>query len=662
MLLGRLEKPFFGGESRLFIKASPMKVTTVLFLREDRQHNLVGIFLPVGILACLLSFSLCPADAEEPPEPTLSSLFPLGGQRGTTIQVQIRGKHLHEVNSLWIQSNSLQARISSVDQISEPAGDASTPPQKNNSSDYRVIVQMNIDASAPTGLYPLRLVSKQGVTNALDFRVVDQPVIVETDVPGHSALELPRLPVIIQGRLAEPGEVDSFVFQALEGQNLSVEVLREPGGGLKGLLTFHRRPLPPEVRLALFGPKGSWLDPDRRARILFSEERSFKPVSLHTRGTHRVTQSGQLMLTVSSVFGKGHPDFSYELQLFSGDHCPVEKVGQEDPLGTDWLGRSFDREVGAEWLDLLESRAPDKNQGSLRRSAPTGSVESGKTISPSRKRAIEQATESEPNDTRNEALTVSVPSVIAGTVDGPGDIDTFQFQVEPGQRLAFEIETPEIKLPYFNPRLSVVDAQDREIFTNIHRRVAVYNSMGEEDQYPRSLLPKVIYSFDTGGQYFLQVRDITSRYGGPGYAYRLLIRPQIPHIGQVVLEGVEHFNLVRGQARKLTISTAREEEFTGDVAFSFQGLPPGVEFLPTAEVHNIPPHELADTAVKPELILPKVQKTTIVLLAKATAPLTEMPRMVQLRIQPIVHGKPGAKLLVREIPLMVVRESEKAQE
>ena len=631
-------------------------------VRKDRQHNLAGIFLPIGILACLLSSPLCPADAEERPEPTLSSLFPLGGQRGTSIQLQFRGKHLHKFNSVWMRSNGFQARIKSVDQISEPAVHAEVQPEEDKSPDYRVIVQMDIDSSAPTGLHPVRLVCEQGVTNALEFRVVDGPVIVETDVPDQPAFELPRLPVIIQGRLAEPAEVDAYLFQALEGQDLSFEVLREPGGGLKGSLTFHERLSPPEVRLALYGPKGSWLDPDRRARILFNEERFSNLVPVHTKGTHRVTQNGQFMLEVSSLFGKGHPDFSYELQLFSGDHSPIERAGQRDPLEADWLGRTFDREVGADWLNLLQSRAPDENQGSPRRSAETGSMEAVKTIPPPGKRAIDQTSESEPNDTRNEALTVSVPSVIAGTVDGPGDIDIFQFQVEPGQRLAFEIETPEIKPPHFNPRVSVFDAQNREIFTNIHRRLSVYNSMGEEEQYLRSLLPKVIYSFAGGGQYFLQVRDITSRFGGPGYAYRLLVRPQIPHVGQVVLEQAEHLNLVRGQARKLTISTSREEEFTGDVAFSFQGLPPGVEFLPTAEVTVTPPHELSDLPVEPELILPKVQKTSIILLATAAAPLTKMPVMVRLRLQFIVKGKPGAKLLVREIPLMVVRESESAEE
>jgi hypothetical protein len=121
VLLGTPNTPFLGDESRLFIKSSPMKVTTVFILREDRQHNLAVIFLPVGILACLLSFPLCPAAAEEQPEPTLSSLFPLGGQRGTTIQVQFRGKHLHEVNSLWVRSDGFQARIKSVEPVDEAA-------------------------------------------------------------------------------------------------------------------------------------------------------------------------------------------------------------------------------------------------------------------------------------------------------------------------------------------------------------------------------------------------------------------------------------------------------------------------------------------------------------------------------------------------------------
>ena len=52
----------------------------------------------------------------------------------------------------------------------------------------------------------------------------------------------------------------------------------------------------------------------------------------------------------------------------------------------------------------------------------------------------------------------------------------------------------------------------------------------------------------------------------------------------------------------------------------------------------------------PDMIAPKQQKTAIVLLASAEAPLTKEPRTVQLRCQLIANGKLGPSLLVREIP------------
>ena len=40
---------------------------------------------------------------------------------------------------------------------------------------------------------------------------------------------------------------------------------------------------------------------------------------------------------------------------------------------------------------------------------------------------------------------------------------------------------------------------------------------------------------------------MTSRYGDPGFRYRLLIRPQVPHVGDIqVLE--DRLNLKPGQA------------------------------------------------------------------------------------------------------------------
>jgi hypothetical protein len=274
--------------------------------------------------------------------------------------------------------------------------------------------------------------------------------------------------------------------------------------------------------------------------------------------------------------------------------------------------------------------------------------------------------EREPNSSVNEALEISVPSIAEGSIERPGDIDIFRFQVEPGQRLAFEIETPETKPPHFHPRMGVVDRENRELFTNVHRRISLFNNNAKRQVYFQSVEPKVSYTFDAGGEYFLQVRDITSRYGDPSYDYRVLVRPQIPHVGEVLLgeldsvnrisnqvNELDRINLIRGQAKKLTLFTSHEEGFMGDVAFSLTGLPKGVEAFPAAEVNDA--RAPTDLTVKPETLLPKTQETTMVLLAERDTQLTHMPVRVRLHCRPILKGKLGRKLLVREIPLMVVQ-------
>jgi hypothetical protein len=64
----------------------------------------------------------------------------------------------------------------------------------------------------------------------------------------------------------------------------------------------------------------------------------------------------------------------------------------------------------------------------------------------------------------------------------------------------------------------------------------------------------------------------------------------------------------------------------------------------------------------PDIVAPKEQKATIVLLAGPETPLTTEPRIVQLHCQPIANGKLGPNLLVREIPLMVVAGSAPREE
>ena len=249
------------------------------------------------------------------------------------------------------------------------------------------------------------------------------------------------------------------------------------------------------------------------------------------------------------------------------------------------------------------------------------------------------------NDSLDQALEVSLPVLLEGAIEHPGDVDTFKFRVGTGDRLAFEIETPESRTPQFNPRLGVFDTDGREFLTNVYKRI------GRNGQfYLKTVEPKTLYTFRLGGEHFLQIRDVTSRYGDPGFRYRLLIRPQVPHVGDIqVLE--DRLNLKPGQAHKLTVTTAQEEGFEHDIAVTLEGLPEGVQLLPGTQVEpdKGPPLDEGEK----DRFVPKTEKAILMLLAEASAPATSMPKLVQISARVVVDGKVGPRLAVKRIPVMV---------
>ena len=268
--------------------------------------------------------------------------------------------------------------------------------------------------------------------------------------------------------------------------------------------------------------------------------------------------------------------------------------------------------------------------------------------------------EKEPNDSANEAAEISVPTLIQGAIGRPGDVDCFRFKAAAGQRLAFEVETPELGPPHFNLRIDVKDPAGREIVTNVHKKASLRNSQTNL----KGMEAKITDTLEQTAVYALEVRDVTSRYGGDKHRYKVLVRPQIPHVGEIQVRGGEQVNLRPGETRKLRVSIHIEEiEFTvepdtgrsfqgGDTVILVQGLPSGVTALPGAEVEDNPTPR--DETVKKYSFLPDVQKIMILLRSEPDAPLTRMPQILRLVVQPLIQGKPGPAVTAAEVPLMVV--------
>jgi hypothetical protein len=634
---------------------------------RDKYFADVLLFL-IFIVAILPVNSLAQGEPEEDAGPLLLSVSPLTAHKGVPLKLEVRGNRLDSAYAVWIDDNAFKGRILSVEEVKDQVKIRINPLEKPKKSEpvHRAMIELQIEETTRTGVYALRLVSPRGISNPIGFPVVDAPVNLES-AGSHQTIEQSQrvtLPGFISGKIGEPGEVDTYSFHVRKGQRLRFQAVAghkfNPSASAKFAL-----------ELALYRGGCSWFDPRRPTRVLFDEERSSDLMHVDAEGAQTFSEDGEYFLQVSGVFGQGCPDCTYQVRVYSGDESPGSPARNELSQ-LEWIERSVSRKLTDNWIPNLQARSiahPETTTVKDATSSETTSVRPGERRPSKQDDTLRHPViiaEHETNQQTSQTEAISVPAIVEGTIERPGDVDSFKFKVDAGQKLAFEIETSATKRPYFNPRVGVVDNQDRELFSNVERRLSMFNNNADPQVYLRSVHPKAIYSFDRAGDYLLQVRDITSRYGGSSYRYRILARPQIPHVGEISVlardtpdgspqeakNEVNRINLVRTEPKKLILRASYEEGFSGDVSFFFTELPEGVQVFPAVQFND--GRAPLEVTQNPDIVVPKEQKAAIVLLASPTAPLTTEPRIVQLRCQLIANGKLGPNLLVRQIPLMIV--------
>ena len=581
-----------------------------------------------------------------------TSVYPLGGQRGTSFEVQVQNYGC--ISGALFCCQHIQARVKDACQA---------------------LLEVEVDPAAEMGVHLLRLFSPQGVSRPLTLQVVAEPTVLESKTSHQSAREAQpvSVPTVVNGRISHSGELDVYAFEASSGQELQFEVITA-SGLISGAPHAFNNP-----HLALYEPTGSWFDPHRARRLEGRDEsvQFFLPYFTGTnvyntfhklaRLSHRFETGGWYVVEVSSLHtvengipqGLGGPDYGYQLRIVPTPESAStgRKWTARQPVHSGLLPgqvRDFGRELEVDWMARLRSRAvriPVADEETAH-SAPKNDP-----LRPASTRS-----EVEPNGETVQAQAVTIPSLLVGAIDVPGDEDYFELEVEAGEALAFEIQTPRVKPPYFTPWLSVFDRRGEEVLTNIFRKVG-----GDGDDWLKSIEPKTIYRFEGAGTYFLRIRDLTSRYGGADFAYRILVRPQFAHVGEIEVKAevrvkateapaaidINEINLVPGKASKLRIVASWEEGFDGEIVIQVKNLPTGVEMYPAAAVDSTKgaPWE----KIHEERFAPPTRDVTVILLAEKEAPTTPVPHMIQLAAVPVVGGKPGAPFDWKELPLMVVK-------
>ena len=247
---------------------------------------------------------------------------------------------------------------------------------------------------------------------------------------------------------------------------------------------------------------------------------------------------------------------------------------------------------------------------------------------------------------------MKVPGIVEGMISEAGETQKIAFRVTGAQDLVLEVETPNATTPLFNPVVRVLDSTGHEVVTNVYTQL---NNCGAFMM--KTIQPKTIASFHAAGDYTLQIHDITTDKGDPNFVYRVLLRPQIPHVGKVELEQ-ERVNLTPGKTQQVSVAIEREEDYSGTVALSVEGLPTGVQAVAGSEPAEEKPPLM--NAGKAERYFPKSQKSVLVLVAAPDAPLTILPQTARVVVRPIVESKVAPTIASEIVPVMVVANFDEA--
>ncbi len=574
-----------------------------------------------------LSFSPIWAEVKAPVQPTILAIFPLGGQPGAELQVTLRGHALDGTYALWFDSLDLTARVLDLRTEQLPVSSARKSKSKDSSEEPVQVLKLvfQIPEDALPGAHAVRVLTPGGLSNLLDLWVHARPSILEGEEPHElptQAMELGADPPVVHGTIHAKGEVDYYAFEASGGKTLGFEVLSSPSM---------------DPALALYQLTGSWFNPDRAQRLAFNDEPIAYPnLSTEAILTHRFETSGQYLVRVSGFLGEGGVDHQYLLRTTPATSEATRwRRRSSEQEGSDldrWEERTWTRPLRQDRMKLLRSR----------RVAPQTAPD------PLEIPVIDL--DADPDSTSEGPRRVGLPSLLTGTIDPPGDIDRVSFSAEIGDKIVLEVETPNQTLPLFNPYLRIYDDQGVEVLTNVHSTRNGNNDISKQIQ------PKTIHSFPRAGRFTLEIRDITSTYGD---VYRVLLRPQVPHVGQIHVDE-SHLNLVAGRAGKLSLTTDQEEGFEGYVVMTVEGLPEGVKAHTATEVE--PDRPPAMNRGRQERYVSKSRKATFVFVVEEDAPASRTPVTARLLARPVGEGRLGAAIPVKDLLIMVVKPTQVAPE
>jgi hypothetical protein len=476
--------------------------------------------------ACLAALVLgCPTLLSAAP-PVLTNITPRGVQPGRASVLTIAGANLTPRARLLLPFLARQQLL--ADAKPNPA---------------QVRLQLTVAAAVPLGVYPVRLVTEDGVSAIFLLSVDAFPNVdeVEDNSSFAKAQQVP-FPVIVTGT-CPGGDVDFFRFSVRKGQHVVVETeAARLGSGIM-----------PQLRVT-----------DARRRLIAADD------TQKVRGDCRVIftapEDGAYVVEVSdSRYSGGNPPF-YRLKI--GDYDVVEEVF---PLG----GRrgatvAFTLAGGtlARPVQVRRTLAAAPDQGglplSLDGAVRTGMLSPRVAVGDLPERLRVPAGNKDP-----KVLDVTAPVTVNGRLERPGATDRFQLAVQPGQRFRIAVQAEALG-SNLDGVLRVTDQTGKQLAL-VDDVITPALTAGQQPTV--STDPALDLTVPAGTTLLvIDLRDQRFR-GGLNFGYRLTIEPAVPDF--VVHQPLAELNVPRGGSAVLTVPVTRRG-YTGPLQLTMPNLPAGL--------------------------------------------------------------------------------------
>jgi len=573
-------------------------------------------------------------------------VYPAGGQQGTTFRVTVGGQGLEGVNSAFISGTGVQARVVEYNKkigtqelglLREQLKELKTPPGQKPDDGMTnliarlekiireyvdrpasasianlVIVEVTIAPDAQTGEREIRLGTPRGVSTPLVFNIgqfqeVSAPpmptgpqqvpgkedqvflwkqrvmggqggaemmgmAMMATDDPGAQSnsdnYEVRiKLPCTVNGQIFS-GAVNRFHFEACKGQRLVIIAQA------RGLIPYMADAVPGWFQpvLALYNAKGK--------EVAYNGGYRFNPDPVIL---YEVPEDGEYVFAIYDALYRGREDFVYRVTI--GELPFLTSIF---PLGGSV---NTPTTVELQGWNLPETRMTPDNRDAAPGVYAITACGKDKVVSNSKPFALDtlpECPEKESHNTPATAQKVTLPVIVNGRIDPPGNRDMFRFDGQAGDEVVAEVYARRLDSP-LDSVLKLTDADGKCLALNDdHADAGLGLCTHHADSYIRATLP-------ADGVYYIRLAD-AQHNGGEEYAYRLRISAPRPDFAlRVVPSSV---NIRSNSAAVLKVYAIRQDGLAGNIRLALKNAPGGF----TLQGGNLPgTQELTQVTVKTSL-------------------------------------------------------------